>query len=179
MEHFQICGNLIMNSSWPTIWPTWNLNNTTYAMKTVHYYQLAGVLRPGQIAHLWPSINTLQWPASDGVPESDTSVCRAAAAGQQTVLMGWPGYRLHSSKVLWVGLHRAVAAGVPDKQLVVVASWRQMLVIRRPLQTTHLAHTQRCKLYAEIHQNTAFIYLLFLSTFRQPLNAFRQLCWKR
>jgi len=115
-------GYLIEILSSATTWPRWNLDNITHAVKIVHYYQLAGVLRPGQIAHLWASIDTLKWPASDCVPESDASVRRSTATGQQTVLMRRPSYSLHSSKVLRVSLHRTDAASVPHKQLVVIAS---------------------------------------------------------
>jgi len=101
-------------------------------------YQLTGVLRPSQIAHLWSSVNTLQRPTSYGVPEPDSSVCRPTSTSQETVLMGWPCYRLDRGKVLGIRLYRTNAACVPDKQLVVITSWCQVLMVRRPLQATHL-----------------------------------------
>lgn len=101
-------------------------------------YQFTGVLRPCQIAHLWSGVNTLQRPTSYRVPESNSSVCRPATTGQQAVLMGRPCYRLDSRQVFSVCLYGTDAACVPDKQLVIISSWCQMLMIWRPLQATHL-----------------------------------------
>ena len=101
------------------------------------------MLWPGQIADLWPRVDTLERPTSNGVPESDSSVRRATTTSQQAVLMGWPGYCLDGSKMLGIRLHGTDAASVPDKQLVVITTWCQVLMIWRPLQAAHLTYVKQ------------------------------------
>ena len=124
---------------------------------TINNYQFTGVLRPGQVADLWASVNTLQWPASYRIPESDASVCCATATGQQAMLVRRPRYCLHSSQMLWVCLYGANTASVPDKQLVVVASRCQMLMIWRPLQATHLTPSKQLTLWLNVTRSNKII----------------------
>lgn len=63
------------------------------AFKMTH--QLIGVLGPGQVADLRPSVRALQRMARQRVPEADAAVGRAASRGQQAVLVGRPGDGFH------------------------------------------------------------------------------------
>ena len=68
---------------------------------------------PGQVADLGAGVGALQRLAGQRVPEADAAVGRAAAAGQQAVLVRRPGDGLHRSQVLCVLLHRQHAGVVP------------------------------------------------------------------
>lgn len=100
--------------------------------------QLRGVLRPCQIAHLWAGVHALHGLARQRVPKPDTSVRRSPAAGQQTVMMRWPGDRLHRRHMFRIRLHRTERVLIPYIESVIVAATGQILIIRRPFQATHL-----------------------------------------
>lgn len=93
-------------------------------------HQLVRMFRPGQVAHLGVCVHTVQRLAGQRVPEPYAAVSSSPAAGQQAVLVRRPGYGLHRGQVLHVGLDWGRAGGVPNKQAVVVATGRQVLVVR-------------------------------------------------
>jgi hypothetical protein len=53
---------------------------------TVSADHLVGTSRPGQVTHLRACVDTLQWLASEGVPESNSSVLSSSSRGQDPML---------------------------------------------------------------------------------------------
>ena len=64
------------------------------------------------------------------------SLYRTAALGDSFIVLP---YGLHCCQVLGVGLHGGTAGRVPHKQLVVIPTTRQVLVVRGPLQPNYLS----------------------------------------
>jgi len=105
---------------------------------TMRAYQLIGMLRPRQVAHLRARIHRLQILSSQSIPEANTPIRSASARGQQAVLVWRPRDRLHSGNMVVVSLYRRVAAiHIPHEQLIIVASRCQEHMVRRPFQATH------------------------------------------
>lgn len=77
--------------------------------------------------------------ASERIPETNTAISCAAATAHHSVLVRGPGYGLDSSLMFTKLDQRLVCVGsVPDEQLVVVASGGELLLVRAPLEPTHL-----------------------------------------
>lgn len=91
------------------------------------------MLRPRQVADLRAGVHTLQRLPGQRVPETNAAICRAPAAGQQTVLMRRPRDGLDCGDVIRVSLYWVDASHVPHEQLVVVTAGGQVLVIWGPL----------------------------------------------
>ena len=103
-----------------------------------HTHQFIRMFGPCQVTDLWACVHTLQGLACECVPEAHTAVCRATPTGQQAVLMWGPSDGLHCSQVLCVGLYRGCTSEVPYKQFVIIASRGKVLMVRGPLEATHL-----------------------------------------
>lgn len=100
--------------------------------------QFTGVLGPGQVANLGSRVHTVHRLRGQSVPETDATVRCAAATGQQSVVMRRPGDGFDGSHMLCVRLHRIRGVEVPDIESVIIATGRQLLIVRRPFEATDL-----------------------------------------
>lgn len=103
----------------------------------VRAHKLVRVLAEQQVAHLASCVQRTYLLQLQGVPAFDRPILRAAARCQQSMLVGRPRNRLDCSLVLTESCKRLITTlCAPDKELVVVATRRELLIIVRPLQTT-------------------------------------------
>jgi len=100
--------------------------------------QLVDRLAEDQVAHLRASVHGTQGLARERVSETDVSVGSAAPRGQKPVLVRRPGHCLHRSDVVGELEHRRARPRVPNHQFIVVSARTQLLLVRRPFQTTDL-----------------------------------------
>jgi hypothetical protein len=59
------------------------------------------------------------------------------SAGQKSVMVRRPGDRFHSGDMFGKGVNWLKRTQVPNKELVVVASGRQVLTVGRPLEAAN------------------------------------------
>lgn len=96
--------------------------------------------RESQVANLTSGVNAVETGAAKGIPESDASICRAATAGEETVLVRTPSDGLYSRRVLgklvnWLRL----VLNIPNEELIVISTGGKMGgLIEGPLEATNL-----------------------------------------
>lgn len=105
---------------------------------SVRRHQFRWMLRPRQIAYLRPGVHTLHRLSGQCVPKANASIGSASAAGQQSMMMWWPGDCFHSGHVLQIRLDRTEWMLIPHIQAIVVTATGKILIVGRPFQTAHL-----------------------------------------
>lgn len=75
------------------------------------------MFRPGQVAHLRPSVDALQRLPGERVPEAYAAVSCPTTRGKESMLVWRPGNSFYCCKMLCVLLDRTQAGVIPDKEL--------------------------------------------------------------
>ena len=83
-------------------------------------------------------VYAVQGGIGGGVAKAYATVSSTPSAGQQAMLMGRPGYRLHSSRMVAKAQDGRIRVLGPDEELIVVPAACNLSVIRRPLQPADL-----------------------------------------
>ena len=99
---------------------------------------LLGVPTEHQIAHLGPSIYTVQQGAIKRIPKFDCLVRRSSTTCQHTMIMWTPSDTFNRCRMTAKFANRCSTMCRPYKQLVIITTRCKQIVTHRPLQPAHL-----------------------------------------
>lgn len=91
-----------------------------------------------QIANLRACVYGASSCSFKSISELDGFVSSSSSRQKKSMLVRRPSYCLHSSNVITVFCHWLLWLHIPNVQFIVISSWTQLLLIRRPFQTTYL-----------------------------------------
>ena len=86
-----------------------------------------------QIADLGTCVNAVKKSAVEGVPKFDCFIGWASTAGQNSMIMGTPGYAFNGCAVVAKFADGRWTVGAPYEQFIVVAAWGEEITVERPL----------------------------------------------
>ena len=101
-------------------------------------HKLVQSLREHEIAYLGSCIDHIDTLPIESVPESNGPISCSSSRHQKAVLMRWPSKCLDCCIVFRKSIDRSGRFAVPYHQLVIVASWSYLLVIKWPFKPTNL-----------------------------------------